>query len=199
VKWLAILLSLASMGGSASPGKAQGRHCSAAKHCKKATKPKPKTKPKAKVRPRQQPAGTNPSTPGAQRDETPGSDPDAKATPTPTPKPGSTPVPGPTPAPTPTPPPVSYPSRTGVDLTEWNVRSSYRTLAAGRIDFNANNLGEDDHNLSVRGGGHEYGKIDLAPGDSDMLTLVLAAGPYTLYCSLPDHEEAGMRADITVR
>ena len=31
------------------------------------------------------------------------------------------------------------------------------------------------------------------------MTLDLWLGTYTLYCSLPDHEEAGMRATISVR
>jgi plastocyanin len=95
-----------------------------------------------------------------------------------------------------------YPRRTNVDLTdtnEWSVRPSYRTLAAGSIDFNANNLGEDDHDLSVRRGTNVLGKLPLAPGESATLTVTLAAGSYVLFCSLPDHEEAGMRANITVR
>ena len=94
-----------------------------------------------------------------------------------------------------------YPSRTGVDLDcEWIVRSSYRD-AGGRAGstFNANNLGEDDHNLSVRGGGHEYGKVDLAPGETGPLVVELPAGNYTLYCSLIGHEEAGMKLAISVR
>ena len=69
----------------------------------------------------------------------------------------------------------------------------------GSIEFNVNNRGEDDHNLAVRGGGQEYGKIDVAPGESDTLTLDLGLGSYTLYCSLPDHEEAGMSVNISVR
>ena len=31
------------------------------------------------------------------------------------------------------------------------------------------------------------------------MTLDLWLGNYTLYCSLPDHEEAGMNVDISVR
>ena len=76
---------------------------------------------------------------------------------------------------------------------------SYRTLGAGRITFNANNRGEDDHNLSVRGGGPSTGKIDLAPRRDGPLALDLAAGTYTLYCSLLGHEEAGMKLDDHVR
>ena len=72
-------------------------------------------------------------------------------------------------------------------------------LAAGRIDFVATNVGEDDHDLSVRRGTNVFGRLPLAPGESDTLTLDLAAGSYTLFCSLPGHEEAGMRANISVR
>ena len=67
------------------------------------------------------------------------------------------------------------------------------------MTFNANNLGEDDHNLSVRGGGKEYGAVDLAPGETDPLVLDLPAGNYTLYCSLLGHEDAGMKLNITIR
>jgi plastocyanin len=181
VSWFAILLALASLGGA--PAKPVSKRCKASKtvqaaqrHCK--VKKAPKTKPRATPTPA-------PSTPGATRapdQPAPGADP--------TPTPGATPTPTATPA---------YPSRTGVDLDEWVVRSSYRTLRAGTIDFNAANLGEDDHNLSVRAGGREYGRLDLAPGDADTLELTLAPGAYTLYCSLQGHEELGMRTDISVR
>jgi uncharacterized cupredoxin-like copper-binding protein len=94
---------------------------------------------------------------------------------------------------------VTYPSRTGVELLEWRVRPAFRTLAAGRVEFDAANQGEDDHNLSVRAGGTEYGHVDLAPGEEGALVLQLAPGTYTLYCSLTGHEEQGMRTDISVR
>ena len=200
MSWFAILLVLASLGGA--PSAAVRKQCAKAavtKHqkqqCKTVAKKKKstKTKPVAKVKPRED---TQPTTPGAQRDpDAPKGGGDGSPTPTPTP----TPAPGATPTPTATPDPVKYPSRTGVDLSEWIVRPTYRTLAAGRVVFSTANLGEDDHNLSVRSGGTEYGKVDVAPGDTDSLVLQLTPGTYTLYCSLIGHEEQGMRADITVR
>jgi hypothetical protein len=191
VSWFAILLALASLGGA--PSKPVTKKCKASKTVHAAQKHcRVKKHPKAKVKPRATPTpAPKPGTPGAPR-------PDGPSTPGATPTPTATPQPGATPAPTPTATPV-YPARTGVDLDEWVVRSSYRTLRAGTIDFNAANLGEDDHNLSVRGGGHEYGRLDLAPGDADTLRLSLAPGTYTLYCSLQGHEERGMRTDISVR
>jgi hypothetical protein len=204
--WLAILLSLASLGGNPAPGERPTlKQCNQltspaqTKQCEKAAKAKPKKHTKAKAKPKPG-KKDSPSTSPTHRSEpqSGGNDrDDPKATPTPAP----TATPQPTATPAPTPPPV-YPSRTGVDLTDtddWSIRPSYRILAAGRIDFVTTNVGEDDHNLSVRGGGREYGRLDLAPGESDTLTLDLAAGSYTLYCSLTGHEDAGMRANISVR
>jgi plastocyanin len=192
MSWFAILLALASLGGA--PAKPVSHKCKASKtvhaaqkHCK-ISKKKKATKPRATPTP-----APKPSTPGAPRTPTdPTPQPGATATPT------ATPAPGTSPTPTPTATPV-YPSRTGVDLDEWIVRSSYHTLRAGTIDFNAANLGEDDHNLSIRGGGKEWGRLELAPGGADTLRVALTPGTYTLYCSLVGHEEQGMRTDVTVR
>jgi hypothetical protein len=185
VSWFAILLALASLGGA--PAKPVSHKCKASKTVRAAQKHcKVKQAPKAKVKPRSTPA-PRPSAPGE---------------PGPSPQPGAAPAPAPAPQATPTPTPAAtpaLPSRTGVDLDEWIVRSSYRTLRAGSIDFNAANLGEDDHNLSIRGGGETYGPLDLAPGDADTLRVTLTPGTYTLYCSLLGHEEQGMRTEITVR
>jgi len=110
------------------------------------------------------------------------------------------PSPGPLPAPTPTPPgPAPLPSRTSVDLDEWRVSSAYRTLAAGTVEFNAANVGEDDHDFSIRRDATPLRSVFLAPGDSASVRVTLAAGEYTLYCSLPSHEGYGMRTKVTVR
>jgi hypothetical protein len=111
------------------------------------------------------------------------------------------PAPQPTPTPTPTPPaPGTLPSRTGVDLTEWRVTPSYRELKAGEVEFNAANLGEDEHDFSLRDGvGTVLANEVVLPGDSVTVRLSLTPAAYTLYCSIDDHEQQGMRADITVR
>jgi uncharacterized cupredoxin-like copper-binding protein len=100
--------------------------------------------------------------------------------------------------PSPAPPPL--PSRTGVDLAEWRVTPAYRELAAGPIEFNAANLGEDDHDFTVRDADAvKLESVALAAGQTASVRLTLAAGVYTLYCSLPEHEGRGMRAKVTVR
>jgi hypothetical protein len=114
--------------------------------------------------------------------------------------PAPAPAPPSPPAPTPTPTPAPLPSRTSVDLTEWRVTPAYLELRAGEVEFNAANLGEDDHDFSVRdAAAANLATVVLGPGQSDSVRLTLGAGVYTLYCSLPGHEGMGMRADVTVR
>jgi plastocyanin len=113
-------------------------------------------------------------------------------------------TPGPGATPTPTPVPPRYPSRTSVDLTDddadgWKVTPAYRTLAAGTVEFNASNLGMDDHDFSVRIGGTVLTTVPLMPGESGTARLVTGPGVYTLFCSLPTHEQLGMRTDVTIR
>jgi plastocyanin len=124
--------------------------------------------------------------------------PDRKPAPGPPPNPSATPTP--TPTATPTPPPELLPSRTGVDLDEWRVTPSYRELRAGEVEFNAANLGEDDHDFSVRdANGTNLTTTALSPGGTATVRLTLVPAVYTLYCSLPDHEELGMKSKVTVR
>jgi Copper binding proteins, plastocyanin/azurin family len=107
------------------------------------------------------------------------------------------PRPGPGPSPAPTPAPLPW--RTAVDLDEWRVTPAYRELAAGEVEFNAANLGEDDHDFSIREDATPLRSVFLAPGASASVRVTLDPGVYTLYCSLPSHEGYGMRARVTVR
>ena len=209
--WLTILLTLAGFGGSPTM-EVKPRKCAAktsigaaaytpaaTKACKRqAAKKKKPAKPKPGTKPGTDSPTTNPSP----RTDAPSGGGNPKPEATATPKPGATATPTPTVTPVGTATPAPLPSRTNVDLTDtttWSVRPSYRILAAGTIDFNVNNRGEDDHNLTVRNASGDLGKIDLAPGETGTLALALAAGSYTLYCSLPQHEDAGMSAVISVR
>lgn len=126
----------------------------------------------------------------------------APATATPGPAVPGSPVPGPAPDPTP-----ALPSRTSVTLYEsmdpppFRLSTPYTTFAAGRVELNVANRGEDDHNLFVEDG---EGRVvaftpTLGPGDERQLTPTLAAGSYTLLCTIADHAANGMRRTITVR
>ncbi len=151
------------------------RHCRRHVHWRRVRRPAPAPAP--------QPAPAPPPAPSPAP---------ARSSPRPAPQPA--PVPPPAPAPAPSPAPAPLPSRTGVDLTEWRVTPSYLELRAGEVEFNPANLGEDDHDFSVRDAAAALlVTVPLGPGQSDSVRLTLRAGVYTLYCSLPGHEELGMR------
>lgn len=91
-------------------------------------------------------------------------------------------------------------SRSGVDLREFTVRVTRNTLDAGAIELVATNFGEDDHDMALSQDGVFIAKTPvIAPQTSATLNVELAAGTYKVYCSLLDHEAAGMRASLVVR
>ena len=94
------------------------------------------------------------------------------------------------------------PTVVGVGETEFRL-SPYRTrVRAGRVTFAVRNLGEDVHDLAVRGPrGHRLGITRaIEPGTGAELTIRLRRpGAYTLFCARADHAELGMWARIRVR
>jgi plastocyanin len=103
------------------------------------------------------------------------------------------------PTPSPPPPPAAL-ARTGVDEGEYYVRPTHPIVAAGPVELDPANLGMDEHNLAVRDAqGRVLGTVAVDPGQTQTLTLSLHAGTYTLFCSLYNHEQLGMRSTLTVR
>jgi plastocyanin len=90
----------------------------------------------------------------------------------------------------------------GAALTEYALKLSRPTLAAGSVEVNAINYGMDDHDLTVaeEGSGAILTPVVGAGGEA-ALTLDLAPGTYRVYCSLLDgaHDAAGMHATLTVQ
>jgi len=136
--------------------------------------------------------------------------------PTPAPAPASAPPPAPAPAtvlasvdPEPAVPaagaavatPAAPVARLQVSAREWLLRLSRPSIVAGLATIELVNAGEDGHDLHLRpaDGGADLLAIDeTQPGGVADRDVTLAAGRYTLYCSLPGHEAAGMRATLTV-
>jgi uncharacterized cupredoxin-like copper-binding protein len=54
------------------------------------------------------------------------------------------------------------------------------------------------HNLVVQGTGVEEATSDLAPGQSESLTVELKPGTYDFFCSIPGHKQLGMDQKVTV-
>lgn len=83
-----------------------------------------------------------------------------------------------------------------VDETEFKITLGSTSLKAGEITFEVKNDGKIPHDLAIKQTG---GKTKLIPaGGSAELKFTLKPGTYELYCSVPGHEAAGMKLNVTV-
>jgi plastocyanin len=84
---------------------------------------------------------------------------------------------------------------------EFSLTPSRTTLAAGTVAIELVNRGQDPHDLRVERIADGVTHFDFAlaqPGSVTSQKLNLAPGTWKLYCTLPRHDEYGMRALITV-
>ena len=104
---------------------------------------------------------------------------------------------GPTPAPSTT-TSATKPAATTVPVSEseFKIVLSSTQLKAGPITFEAKNDGRIPHDLAIKQTGDKTKLIQ--PGGTAELKVTLKAGTYELYCSVPGHEAAGMKLNITV-
>jgi hypothetical protein len=75
-------------------------------------------------------------------------------------------------------------------------------VVSGEVIVELNNQGQDPHNLNVRLAGSGDPPLEVGeagPGESRVGHLSLSPGSYRLWCSLPQHEEWGMKVDLEVR
>jgi uncharacterized cupredoxin-like copper-binding protein len=80
-------------------------------------------------------------------------------------------------------------------LTEFAIEGNL-SLTPGPVVFNVMNDGAIAHNLTIEGG---PSTPDLDSGDSTSLDVGdLAAGTYTIFCSIPGHRESGMEETLVV-
>ena len=89
------------------------------------------------------------------------------------------------------------PARLLVEATEFHFTLSRTTLRAGPAVIQLAIRGEDPHDLRIA---RVRMKIpETLPGEVGEWSGRLKRGRYKLYCSLPGHQKAGMRAYIRVR
>ena len=122
---------------------------------------------------------------------------------------------------------TSPPTQVGTQLVravtvedgEMYLQATARVLKAGVIAFVVTNNGSIHHEFVIVTGdptgtvGDEPGRVseanhiggdngpeigDIAPGQTKVLTVTLAAGTYTAMCNLPGHYAAGMHFEFTV-
>ncbi|HST33719.1 MAG TPA: hypothetical protein VLJ80_09410 [Solirubrobacteraceae bacterium] len=87
-----------------------------------------------------------------------------------------------------------------VSAVEYAFTLSRTTVPAGKVIFQFVNNGQDEHNLKIAPSeGPLAGSFANTPskGIGD-LQLEIQPGVYTLLCSLPTHEQKGMKATLTV-
>jgi uncharacterized cupredoxin-like copper-binding protein len=83
-----------------------------------------------------------------------------------------------------------------VSETEFKITLASTNFKAGETTFEAKNDGKIPHDLAIKGTGDKTKLIQ--PGGTADLTVTLKPGTYELYCTVPGHEAAGMRLNITV-
>ena len=83
-----------------------------------------------------------------------------------------------------------------VSEVEFKITLASTNFKAGEITFEAKNDGKIPHDLAIKGTSDKTKLIP--PGGGAELKVTLKVGKYELYCTVPGHEAAGMRLNITV-
>ena len=98
------------------------------------------------------------------------------------------------------------PARLLVSADEHSLRLARQTITAGPAVIQYLNRGEDPHDLRMRriarpgvSARRTFSVSETPSGDLGELEARLASGRYRMWCSLPGHEQAGMRAKLRVK
>ena len=91
------------------------------------------------------------------------------------------------------------PGAIAIEAEEYEFTPSAVTVPAGSLTFAVTNNGTENHEFEVVAGEAPVGKLDpFARGTTEVLTVTLAAGEYTLICRLNGHDQLGMKGTLTV-
>lgn len=95
---------------------------------------------------------------------------------------------------------AAAPARVQVAAKEYSFTLSRLHVRAGQATIELANFGQDPHDLRLQRAGakHIAGLGTVSPGQLADLTLKLAPGRYSLWCSIANHRQLGMRATLTV-
>jgi hypothetical protein len=98
------------------------------------------------------------------------------------------------------------PARMLVTADEWMLIASRQSVRAGPLEIQLYNRGEDGHDLAARRvdrqgrwAGRTLRVRETRPGELGEATWRLKSGKYKLWCDLPGHRAAGMRATLRAR
>jgi plastocyanin len=93
------------------------------------------------------------------------------------------------------------PARVQVVAREYSFSLSRLRVHAGPAVIELANFGEDAHDLRVQrvGAAHVAGLGVVTPGRRGELTVKLAPGRYSFWCSVANHRRLGMQTTLVVR
>ena len=98
-------------------------------------------------------------------------------------------------------PAEAAPARMLVTADEWSLVLSRRKVEAGVVELQLYNRGEDAHDLAARrrdGSGPTRRLGETRSGALGEARWRLRRGRYRLWCTLPGHKAAGMKATLQV-
>jgi plastocyanin len=91
------------------------------------------------------------------------------------------------------------PKTVPVTESEFKIELPSTSLSPGSYTFDLTNKGKVGHDLVVEGPGVDDEKTSvIGSGKTAKLTVDLKSGTYKLYCSVPGHEQAGMKLEVKV-
>jgi plastocyanin len=91
------------------------------------------------------------------------------------------------------------PKSVPVTESEFKIELPSTSLSPGSYTFDLTNKGQVGHDLVVDGPGVSEEKTPvIGSGKTAKLTVNLKSGTYKLYCSVPGHEQAGMKLELKV-
>lgn len=85
-----------------------------------------------------------------------------------------------------------------VEVKDFSFSLEPSGAKAGTITFIVQNNGSMHHDFAIRGNSVERKTPMIEPGESGTLTVELEPGTYTYVCTIPGHEQLGMRGTFTV-
>jgi uncharacterized cupredoxin-like copper-binding protein len=91
------------------------------------------------------------------------------------------------------------PKTVAVTESEFKIQLPSDHVAPGSYKFDLANKGHIGHDLVIDGPGVSNEKTPVIDGGKTaVLTVDLKSGTYKLYCSVPGHEQAGMKVELKV-
>jgi uncharacterized cupredoxin-like copper-binding protein len=73
------------------------------------------------------------------------------------------------------------------------------TAKPGKVTLLSKNDSPVPHDISVKDGGVDEKGNQVTDGGTSKITVDLEPGKYTFYCSVPGHEQGGMKGTLTVK